>query len=80
MLNNYEKLHLCNQIAIMHSLKDIFKSLSILRLTDDQEISNSQDRGWLTNRINCTMNFMKEAGDANAEIHTAGKDEQESST
>ena len=76
----FQKLLLWNQIAIMNSLKDIFKSLSILGLSDYQETSNLQDRSWLTNRIKDTMNFMKEAGDANEEIHTSRKDEQKSST
>lgn len=76
----FQKLLLWNQIAIMQSLKDILKSLKELGLPDGQETSNLQDRSWLTNRINDTMNFMKEAGDANEEIHTSRKDEQKSST
>ena len=74
-----QKLLLWNQIAIMQSLKDVFKSLDILGLPEDQETSNLQDRSWLTNQIKYTMNFMKQEGDVNEEIHTSRKDEQESS-
>ena len=76
----FQKLLLWNQIAIMQSLKDIFKSLDILGLPEGQETSNLQDRSWLTNRIKDTMDYVKQEGDVNEEIRTVGENEQESST